>query len=154
MLVYYFVEIDRPFEEAEPILLRLLEGASDAADIAYREGEALRAQIGFGQPRIHKTVELRLGQALRGENQTSIPLAWEATGPTRIFPSMTADLTLARLGPRISHLALSGAYEPPLGALGKAVDRLTLHRLAEATVKRFTDRIASAVYAWPQGVTT
>jgi hypothetical protein len=154
MLVYYFVEIRRPFEESEPILLKLLDGFSEAADIAYREGEELHAQIGLRSPTFRRTVRLHVGAPLRGEDETSIPLTWEATGFSRLFPSMNADLTLARLGPRITQLAFSGVYDPPLGAFGEALDRRTLHRVAEATVKRFTDRLGSAVYAWPQAVPT
>jgi hypothetical protein len=39
-------------------------------------------------------------------------------------------------------LTVTGSYEPPLGLLGAGVDRLLLHRLAEATIHRFTYEIA------------
>jgi hypothetical protein len=148
MLVYYFAEVSRPYEEAESVLFKLLGGLSEAADIAYREGEDLRAQLGIHSQGFHKTVRLDVGEPLRREGQTTIPLRWEATGATGLFPAMQADLTLARLGPRISQLAFSGSYDPPLGALGLVLDR-TLHRIAEATVKRFTDRLGAALVAWP-----
>ena len=146
MLVYYFVEVPRSFEDTESGLFELLDGLSEAAGIAYREGEELRAQLGLHAPGLHKTVRMDIGEALHREDQTTIPLRWEATGATSLFPAMRADLTLARLGPRITQLAFSGSYDPPLGAMGLALDR-TLHRIAEATVKRFTDRLASSLVA-------
>lgn len=151
MLVYYFVEVARSFEDAESVLFKLLGGLSEAADIAYRQGEELRAQLGPHHAGPHKTVRMHVGEPLRREDQTTIPLRWEATGAATLFPSMQADLTLARLGPRITQLAFSGSYDPPFGAVGIALDR-TLHRIAEATVKRFTDRLASALVAWPPSV--
>jgi hypothetical protein len=148
MLVHYFVEVDRPFEETATVLLKLLGGLSEAADISYREGEELRAQVGINCPRVHKTVRLEVGEPLGRADQTTIPLHWEAVGATGLFPTMDADLTLAKVGPRITQLSFRGSYEPPLGTLGLALDR-TLHRIAEVTVKRFTDRLGSALVAWP-----
>lgn len=58
---------------------------------------------------------------------------------------MDADLLLAPLGTQLTQLALRGSYRPPLGALGRAADRALLHRIAEASVKGFVDRIARAL---------
>jgi hypothetical protein len=148
MLVYYFVEIARPFGEAAAVLSNLLGGLSEAADISYREGEELRAEVGIAHPRVYKTVRLEVGDAISRPDQTTIPLHWEVIGGTGLFPAMDADLTLAKMGPRISQLSFRGSYEPPLHSLGAALDRI-LHRIAEATVKRFTDRLGTAVEAWP-----
>jgi hypothetical protein len=42
---------------------------------------------------------------------------------------------------------MSARYLPPWGALGSAVDRALLHRVAEATVKDFLDRVGAALRA-------
>jgi hypothetical protein len=115
MLVYSFVEVARPFEEAEPILEKLLDGASEAADIAYRRGEELLAEVGPYRRFLAKTVRVDTGEALRAEGETTIPLTWEATGAPGLFPRMEADVVLARMGPRHSHLSFRGSYEPPFG---------------------------------------
>jgi hypothetical protein len=46
-----------------------------------------------------------------------------------------------------TQLAISARYRPPLGAVGRAVDRVLLHRVAEATVKDFLDRVGAAIMA-------
>jgi len=49
------------------------------------------------------------------------------------------------LEPGVSQLTLSGVYEPPAGAIGEALDRMALHRVAEAAVKLFVDQLAAAL---------
>ena len=46
-----------------------------------------------------------------------------------------------------TQLAISARYEPPFGAIGRLVDRAVLHRVAEATLKDFLDRVGMAVTA-------
>jgi hypothetical protein len=36
-------------------------------------------------------------------------------------------------------------YRPPLGVVGQTVDRVLLHRVTEATVKDFLDRVGEAI---------
>lgn len=110
------------FEESKDIVLGLLDGISEAADIAYREGEQLRMRAGVGSKVIAKTVELQIGSAFHNNGEVAIPLRWEATGPTGLFPTMEAELILGRLEPRF----------------------------AEATVKHFVDRVGAAVIGWPR----
>jgi hypothetical protein len=69
-------------------------------------------------------------------------MTWEATGSGRLFPKLEADLELAPLGPSRTQLAISARYRPPLGAVGRVVDRAALHVVAEATIKDFLDRVA------------
>ena len=47
--------------------------------------------------------------------------------------------------PGTTQLSISARYVPPLGALGSAIDRALLHRVAEATMKDFLDRVATAL---------
>ena len=62
--------------------------------------------------------------------------------PTR-RPSQTK--IVATVGPELSQIAMRGTYSPPLGPLGRALDRAVLHRVAEASVKGFVDRVAQSV---------
>jgi len=63
------------------------------------------------------------------------------------------------LGEDRTQLAISARYRPPLGVVGRAMDRVLLHRVAEATVKDFLDRLGRAITdqaitgAVPQAVT-
>ena len=36
---------------------------------------------------------------------------------------------------------MSARYVPPLGSLGRAIDRTVLFRVAEATIKNFLDQV-------------
>ena len=145
MFAYYFVEAPGGFEEVEPALLEILDGLSEAADVAYRHGEELRSRIGPRGGPIAKTVRLEVGRPHRHDGQLRIPLTWEATGTPGLFPRMDADLLLAAVGPERAHLEFRGSYQPALGPVGWVIDRALLHRVAEASVKGFVDRLAAAL---------
>ena len=81
---------------------------------------------------------LAAGAAREGET-------WRATGSQGIFPVLSADLEVAALSPQITHLTLRGSYEPPLGAVGQRLDRLLMHRVAEATIRSFMRRLAESL---------
>ena len=147
MFVYYFVHVNRPFSEVERLLVTQLNNLGALADVAYREGEDLRDKIAVGRdhPVVAKAVQFVAGIPLRGDRQTTIPFAWEATGTPGLFPKLDADLIVAAVGPELSQIAMRGTYSPPLGPLGRALDRAVLHRVAEASVKGFVDRVAQSV---------
>jgi hypothetical protein len=147
MFVYYFVHVNRPFSEVESSLVAQLNDLGPFADAAYREGEHLRDKAGVHRdhPVMAKTVQLVSGIPLRGDQQTTIPCAWEATGTPGLFPKLDADLIVAAVGPELCQIAIRGTYAPPLGPLGRALDRAVLHRVAEASVKSFVDRVAQLV---------
>jgi hypothetical protein len=147
MFVYYYVEIEEPFETVERKLLDELGALPDMATAAYRHGERLRMKIGLvpGGQLLAKKVEIRVGPPLQGPHETEIPITWRATGAPGLFPEMDAGIVIAALGPDLTHIALRGSYEPPLGPLGKALDRRLLHHVAEASVKSFLDRIAASL---------
>jgi hypothetical protein len=148
MLIYYFVHLALPFPEAERRLVEVVSGLDGMAVAAYREGEELRARIGLGEPPvIAKTVRLEVGQPVAQGGTTVLPIVWGATGTPGLFPWMDADLVIAALGPGLTQLALRGSYRPPLGFIGRALDKALLHRVAEASVKGFVDRIARALQA-------
>ncbi len=70
-------------------------------------------------------------------------MTWEPGG--HLLPRLDAELELASLGRTRTQLAISGRYDPPLGTVGRAIDRFALHRVAEATIKDFLDRVAAAL---------
>ena len=145
MFVYYYIHVERPFVDVEPVLLRMLPGLRGWAEQAYREGERLRTRVGTQHAKLAKTDDLQIGEPARGATQTWIPLQWEATGVPGLFPKMDADVVIAATAPELTQIALRGSYRVPLGPLGRAIDRAILHRLAEASVNGFVDRIARAL---------
>ncbi len=68
---------------------------------------------------------------------TRMGIEWKAASAAALFPSMQAELDVYPLSSTETQLDLRGAYRPPLGAVGSAVDAVLMHRVAEASVHRF-----------------
>jgi hypothetical protein len=108
------------------------------------------AEVGFSFDdghRVDKRVEIELGPPFHFPAKTTLPLTWTATGTERLFPSLDADMEIASLGPNRTQLAISARYRPPFGGVGRALDRALLHRVAEATIKDFLDRVGEGIAA-------
>jgi hypothetical protein len=144
----YFVELSLGVDRVEDLLTRDAHTwLSGVAEQANRRGDDLLSDVGFGdRGRTARTVTIELGSAVRMRTKTLIPLHWSAVGRPELFPALDADLEIAPLGDG-TQLALSARYAPPLGAVGRAIDRALLSRVAEATIKDFLDRVAEAIGA-------
>ncbi len=73
---------------------------------------------------------------------TRLLLEWEATTLPRLFPLMQGELFVYPLTSTETQLDFSGTYEPPLGAVGKTINAIVGHRIAEASVHSFVTDIA------------
>jgi hypothetical protein len=149
MFVYYYVEVDLPLLEAWARLSDALASAGEWAGDAYRHGEAIQAKAGPEHSHFAKSVRIELHEASAADGIVTIPMVWTATGTPGLFPRLEADLVIGALGTERSQVALRGTYTPPLGSIGRALDRLALHRIAEAAIKSFVDRIAGALVVEP-----
>ncbi len=148
MFVRYYLEVPLSFETAESLLLQAPEDwVPGVARDASARGERLLTQVGFGPPgrRVAKKVEIQIGEPMKFPSKTVLPLHWVATSAQSLFPALEADLEVAPLGPFWTQLSISARYRPPMGLVGRAVDRTMMHRVAEATVKDFLDRAAEAL---------
>jgi hypothetical protein len=150
MFIRYYLELPLPAERVEAALtcpaaswLEVLAGD------AGRRGQGLLAEVGVGPlgPRLARPVRVRLEQPVRLASTTSLPMTWEPAGGEGLLPKLEADLEVGPLGPARTQLAVSARYRPPLGPVGRLVDRVLLHRVAEATVKDFLDRVGGAILA-------
>jgi hypothetical protein len=143
----YFIElpidpkrVERALTEAPEAWLRGL------ASEANHRGDTLLAEIGFGdRVRVARTVAIELGDPVHTAGKVVLPLRWTPTDAPGLFPALEADLEVAPLPPDRTQLAMSARYVPPLGPLGKAIDRAILYRVAEATLKDFLDRVGEAL---------
>jgi hypothetical protein len=148
MLIQDFVQVKAPYASVRDQLLDtsarwLTDGASDA----YADGERLLFIVSpsAGEARVRKRVQIDLGAAYaRGEGFV-VPLSWWATGAQRLFPTLDADLEVMPMGPDQAMLTLMGRYQPPLGPVGRGLDRLLLHRVAESCVRSFLHRAAASL---------
>lgn len=73
---------------------------------------------------------------------TRLELEWHAAKMPALFPLMKAQLSIYPLTGSETQLDFSGIYQPPFGAVGKALDAIAGHRIAEACVRRFVDEVA------------
>jgi hypothetical protein len=55
---------------------------------------------------------------------------------------MTAELAVYPLTATETQLDFGGAYEPPMGAVGGALDAVVGHRVADASIHRFLSDVA------------
>jgi hypothetical protein len=149
MFARYFVELPMEAEDVERTLLRDPQTwVPGLASTANHGGDALLAEVGFGtEIRVARTVAIEFADPIHMPSKTVVPLRWVAVGAAGLFPSLEADLEIAPLALGRTQLAMSARYVPPLGALGRAIDRTVLFRVAEATLKDFLDRLAAALGA-------
>ncbi len=73
---------------------------------------------------------------------TRLLLEWEATTLPRLFPLMQGELAIYPLTSTETQLEFEGVYQPPFGAVGKTINAIAGHRIAEASVHRFVNDIA------------
>ncbi|HEY4870587.1 MAG TPA: hypothetical protein VIJ03_01685 [Candidatus Dormibacteraeota bacterium] len=150
MFIRYYVELAHPMPNLERSLLEAPSSwLPDLAECADERGQRLLTEVGFPMDghRIVKRVSIAIGDPVRSSARTWIPISWQATGPSGLFPVLDGDLEIARLGAERTQLAFSARYRPPLGLIGRTVDRALLSRVAEATIKDFVDRIAERLDA-------
>lgn len=144
MFVYYYGHAPGGAAEVGQALIDVLRDRPEIAHIAYRQTEELRARVGPGFV-FAKAVRLEVGEPILGPGDIRVPVSWVATGASRLFPQLDGELVVSEVGGDLTQVVFRGSYDPPLGGVGEALDRVLLHRLAEATVKRFVDALVAAV---------
>lgn len=157
MFVQDFQVVDAAFEDVQAALRDDSEGLlSGALDGARAQGERLRAKVGRSgwPPVFSKTVALRVTAPRTHDDCAVVSFAWAARGEASLFPVLEADLEVAPLGDGHTHVVARARYEPPGGLMGRGVDRLVLHRVAESTIRALLDGICAnlAEIAAPGGV--
>lgn len=148
MFLRAFVEIRIPASAATQVLRRLPQTLVESfATEAIDHGHTVLAEVGFpvAGRRVGKQVEIVLGDAVETPGRTWLPLWWKATGAGSLFPSLEGELEAAPLGKHLTQVGLSARYKPPFGVVGTTLDRMLLHRVAEATIQDFLQRIGVAV---------
>jgi hypothetical protein len=150
MFVHYFTHV--------PVELGLVQSRIDAvrssleewAGVAYREGEELHARVGPAELTYAKEVRLGIGPGEVRPAGIVYPVTWTAVGAEVLFPRLDADLILTHLGWGRTKLTLEGNYAPPMGPVGRVIDRIILKNIAESTVQDWVDRVAMAVRTEPE----
>jgi hypothetical protein len=140
------VGLDVSLEVARARLLGLARGGwlSSASEDAYGFGVAGLSRVGaLG---LTREVLVQARELAKRDGSAGLAIRWEVTGPGGgLFPVLDADLTVHGTEGDSTLLTLAGAYRPPLGPLGQALDRAILHRVASATVRNFLSRVAAEI---------
>lgn len=146
MFLRAFVEIGIPASAAGPVLRRLSHALVESfAQEAMDHGHTVLAEVGSSRWGLRKQVQIELGDPVEMPSRTWLPLTWKPTGPERFFPVLEGELEAAPLGNAVTQIGLSARYKPPFGLVGTTLDRMFLHRVAEATVQDFVQRVAGAI---------
>ena len=149
MFIRYFIELVLPAGRVEQMMCD--SPASWIPGLAHEanaRGERLLAEVGLGdRVRLTRRVVVDLGEPMRFPSSIVIPLRWRPATAGGLLPALDADIEVAPLARESTQLSMSARYVPPWGALGSAVDRALLHRVAEATVKDFLDRVGETLTA-------
>jgi len=148
MFLRYYLDLPTPFERAERALIAIPESSLGAlVEETGDRADRLLAEVGFtvAERRIEHQVAIAFRDPRRLSSKTLLPMMWEATGLEGLLPTLEGDLEVGPLGPNRTQLSISAIYRPPMSALGRVLDRALLHRVAEATVKDFLERVAGAI---------
>jgi hypothetical protein len=150
--VRYYDYVNHPYERVRDLLtanaVSLFHAATQAAASRTRSvASELRVDIAGIDVGTEISVSVRKVEdhaaAVTSRPVTRLEVEWEAAKAPRLFPVMKAEVSIYPLTPTETQLELSGLYEPPLGAVGSAIDAVVGHRIAEASVHRFVTDVAA-----------
>jgi len=147
ILLEDFADISRPLEVVREHFVGDGQWLAPLVSAAEEDGEELHLRIGpsWATGRVAREVLVTLGPPRERGDALVVPLAWEPSGLPALFPVLEGDLELAPLGPARCRLTLSASYIPPLGELGRQLDRALLHRVARSTVRSFLARLTRSL---------
>ncbi len=139
---------DRVREALKQNALAVFQSATKTA-ASRAESVAAELHVDFGGIGVKtdikidvKNVEERVADAISIPT-TTLQLEWEAATRPQLFPLMRGQLAVYPLTSTETQLDFSGVYEPPFGALGKTMNVVVGHRIAEASVHRFIGDVAA-----------
>ena len=143
--------VNHPYEQVRDALARdapaVFQSATKAAaSRAHSIASQLRVNIAGIEVATDIAISVKnIEEGAQGATSapaTRLQLEWEAAKSPRLFPFMRAELSIYPLTATETQLDFSGFYEPPLGALGSAMNAIIGHRIAEGSVHRFVTEVA------------
>ena len=149
--VRFYDYVNHPYEDVRDALkkdaLNVFHAATKAA-ASRAQTIASELHVDFGGIGVKtdinitvKNVEEKAAEA--GSSPiTRLLLEWEATAMPRLFPIMKGELAVYPLTSTETQLDFSGVYKPPFGPVGKTLNAIVGHRIAEVSVHRFVDDVA------------
>jgi hypothetical protein len=147
----YYDYVNHPYERVRDLLkqdaVAVFQSATKTA-ASRAESVAAELHVDFGGIGVKsdinisvKRIEEKPGDTM-ATRSTRLLLEWEGAKMPRLFPLMKGELSVYPLTSTETQLDFFGVYEPPLGAVGKTMNAIIGHRIAEASVQRFIDEVA------------
>lgn len=146
-----FDYVNHPYERVRDALkqnaLTVFQSATKAA-ASRAQSVAAELHVDFGGIGVKTDIKIdvqNVEEKATASNSTPVTrllLEWEAATMPRLFPLMKGELSIYPLTSTETQLDFSGVYEPPFGAVGKTMNAIVLHRMAEASVHRFITDVA------------
>ena len=143
--------VNHPYERVRDALrqnaLTVFQSATKAA-ASRAQSIAAELHIDFGGIGVKTDINISVRNIEeQAVDTTSTPttrllLEWEAASMPRLFPLMNGELSVYPLTSTETQLDFSGIYEPPFGAVGKTMNAIIGHRIAEVSVHRFVSDVA------------
>jgi hypothetical protein len=143
--------VNHPYEQVREVLSRdaltVFQSATKAA-ASRAQSVASELRVDIGGIAVEADIKISLKDIDEKERDgmsgpvTRLQLEWEAAKMPHLFPLMKANLAIYPLTSTETQLDFSGVYQPPLGSLGKAVNAIAGHRIAEVSVHRFINDVA------------
>ena len=144
--------VNRPYERVRDALkqnaLTVFQSATKAA-ASRAESIAAELHVEFGGIGVKTDINISV-RAIEEKfvEATSTPttrllLEWEAASLPGLFPLMKGELSVYPLTSTETQLDFSGVYEPPFGAMGRTMNAIVGHRIAEVSVHRFVTDVAA-----------
>jgi hypothetical protein len=143
--------VNRPYERVRDALrqnaLTVFQSATRAA-ASRAQSIAAELHVDFGGIGVNtdiniavRNIEEKFGD-VTSTPITRLLLEWEAATMPGLFPLMKGELSVYPLTSTETQLDFSGVYEPPFGAVGRTMNAMVGHRIAEVSVHRFVRDVA------------
>jgi hypothetical protein len=142
--------VNRPYERVRDALrqnaLTVFRSATKSA-AARAQSIAAELHVDFGGIGVKTDINISVKNIEEKIVDTSTPttrllLEWEAASVPGLFPLMKGELSVYPLTSTETQLDFSGFYEPPFGAVGRTMNAIVGHRIAEVSVHRFVSDVA------------
>jgi hypothetical protein len=143
--------VNHPYESVRDALKQnALTVFQSATRTAASRGQTVAAElhVDFGGMGVKtdikivvKSVEERVPDA-SSTPTTRLLFEWESATMPRFFPLMEGALSVYPLTSTETQLDFSGIYQPPFGTVGKTMNAIVGHRIAEVSVHRFVSDVA------------
>ena len=151
--VRWLDRVDRPYQKIQKLLS---QNANEVFHLATSTAESqvetetadLHTKIGGREFRKDVMVKVQSCTDIDSDSDPKmiIDLQWKATESQFLFPTMCAQLHVFPIKDNLTQLDFQGEYEPPMGLLGKAIDKAMGQKIAEDCVRHFVEEVTDYLH--------